>query len=362
MLKIANLSKENGKRIVLSKINVEISNGEFVCFLGPTGSGKTALLRIIAGLEKADNGKILLKGEDISNFPAYKRKVNTVFNSFSLFPDLDLYENIEFGLNFKNISSEEKERIVYEAIEMFELTPYLHYNVNNLDNLIKYKIALCRALVNNPLVLLLDDSLKLLDNKDTLKMRYELKRLQNKLKKTFIYITDDLQNAFSLADKIGILQHGVLHQYDTPKKIYEKPQTYFVASYIGNMNFFYAKIINSVDGHYVVEIDDKFLINVPIVHNFDKNRDLFYAIRPERMSISYDENAENKNIFKGKIIQKDYRAEYTQYYVELDYGKIIVVSELNYNFLLRDEMINFYEIGEEIFVKWSVLSGDIVYA
>jgi spermidine/putrescine transport system ATP-binding protein len=359
MFKIQNLSKENKKRVVLNKINVNIEEGEFVCFLGPTGSGKTALLRIIAGLENPDSGQILLKNEDIAKIPPYKRKVNTVFNSFSLFPDLNVYKNIEFGLNFKNVANDEKEQIVLNAINMFELTPYLHKNINDLDNLIKYKIALSRALVNNPLMLLLDDSLKLLDNKDTLRMRYELKRLQKELKKTFIYITDDLQNALSLADKIGILQHGTLHQFDTPKNIYEKPETYFVASYIGNMNFFYAKILDSIDEYYIVELDDEIKINVPKTKKVDNSCDIFYGIRPERIRISYDALSDSQNVFKGKIIQKDYFAEYTQYYVQLEYGKVIVVAELNYELMQKT---NFYEVGEDIFVKWSMLSGNLVYA
>jgi len=364
MLKIQNLSKENRKKVVLNKINVNIGEGEFACFLGQTGSGKTALLRIIAGLETQDTGQILLKGEDISKVPPYNRRINTVFNSFSLFPNLDVYKNIEFGLNFKNISNEEKEQIVLNAINMFELMPYLHKNVNDLNNLIKYKIALSRALVNNPLVLLLDDSLKLLDNKDTLRMRYELKRLQKELKKTFVYITDDLHNAFALADKIGILQHGALHQFDTPENIYEIPETYFVASYVGNMNFFYAKIIDYTDEYYIVELDNTIKINVPKIRKFDMAYDIFYGVRPERIRISYDmpNSSDYQNVFKGKIIQKDYLAEYTQYYVQLEYGKVIVVAELNYGHLKEDGKINFYEIGENVFVKWSMLSGELVYA
>ncbi|MPN32460.1 Spermidine/putrescine import ATP-binding protein PotA [bioreactor metagenome] len=193
-------------------------------------------------------------------------------------------------------------------------------------------------------------------------MRYELKRLQKSLKKTFIYITDDLDNAFALADKMAIFQHGTMHQFDTPRNIYETPETYFVASYIGNMNFFYARILNSIDGHYKVELDDHITVNITGYNTYDSDRNILYAIRPERMKLSNTPETENQNITKGKIIQKDYQAEYTQYYVQLEYGKIIVVAELNYNLLLNNALSNFFEVGESVYIKWSVLAGDLVYA
>jgi putrescine transport system ATP-binding protein len=168
--------------------------------------------------------------------------------------------------------------------------------------------------------------------------------------------------AFSIADRVGILQHGVLHQCDTPQNIYEYPSTYFVAGYIGNMNFFYAKIISSEIDHYVVEIDDRFYIKTPINQIFEAGSDLFYAIRPERMQISKDPNISNQNVQKGIIIEKNYSAEYTQYFVKLEYGKVITVSMLNYLYLMDNRENEEFDIGQEIYVKWSILTGDLVYA
>ncbi|MDR0927996.1 MAG: ABC transporter ATP-binding protein [Ignavibacteria bacterium] len=363
MLQLVELSKENGKRIVLNKISLKINDGEFVSFLGPSGSGKTALLRILAGLEYADSGQIFLRGEDITKHPPNKRNINTVFSSFSLFPDLDIYHNIEFGLNFKEISDDEKHRIVNYAIEMFGLIPYLSHNINELNHLIKYKIALCRALVNNPSVLLLDNAIKSVENKDRLNLSLELKQLQRKLKTTFIYITDDFNVAFALADKIGILQHGTLHQYALSREIYEKPETFFVASYIGSMNFFYARILGEDAKVYTVELDDRIQVRMLNTRELDTTRELFYAIRPKRMLLTDDgEVGELENCISGEIVNRDYDGEYTRYFVKLAYDKVIVVSILNYNFLFSNEPIKNFYVGDKVFVKWNILAGDLVYA
>jgi spermidine/putrescine transport system ATP-binding protein len=363
MLKLINISKENGKRVILNKISLEINEGEFVCFVGPSGSGKTALLRIIAGLEAFDSGEIILKGENISKKAPFERNINTIFNSFSLFPELNVYDNIKFGLNFKKISNKEKDRIVNSAVDLFELNMYTKLNMNEIDKNIKYKIVLARALVNNPDILLLDDALMLLYNKDRLKMRYKLKLLQQELDKTFIYITSDINTAFALGDKIGILQNGVLHQFDTPKNIYEIPNTFFVAGFVGNMNFFYAKIKGEKDAYYIVEIDDKFDILVPKLRNFDSHREIFFAVRNERIEISKsNEYKENINTLEGKIIHKSYNAEYTQYYIQLDYGKVIIASALNYSIITNNYSPLQYEIGEKVYLHWSILNGVLVYA
>lgn len=350
---------------MLNKISIDIKAGEFVSFIGPSGSGKTALLRIVAGLEQQDSGKIILKGEDISHWHPFERNVNTIFNSFSLFSELSVYDNIEFGLNFKKIKQQEKTQIVNHAIEIFELEPYLAFPITGLDKIVKYKIALARALVNNPDVLLLDDSLKLLDNKDRLKMRYELKLLQRKLNKTFIYITEDINTAFALGDRVGILQNGVLHQFDLPQIIYEQPNTFFVASFVGNMNFFSAQIKSNEDGIYSVELDDKLLIRTTNMKEFTDGRELFYVIRTEWMYVvrELEQTESNINYIEGTIINKDYSAEYTQYYIKLNYDKIIVVSMLNYEHYAFDkEAISYFTIGEKVFIKWSILAGNLVYA
>ncbi len=367
MLEIQNLLKTNGVRVVLNKINVTIDDGEFFCFLGPSGSGKTALMRIIAGLEKPDSGKILLKGENILKYPAYKRNINTIFSSFALFPDYSLYKNIEYGLNFKSIGKREKERIINEAIDFFELSNYIKEDVSTLDNLVKYKIALCRALICNPDVLLLDDSLRLLSRKDRIKMRYELKKLQKFLKKTVIYITDNIDNAFTLSDRIAVMQHGTIHQCAPAYTIYETPSTYFVASYISDTNIFYARIKNFVEGHYVVELDEGKIIECVTTNKFEVGQELFFALRPERIKLSYtNDNEKFKNYLFGKIVQKDYRGEYTEYFIELEYGKLIVVAEPNYNFLFNDidndNVINFYEVGENVYIIWNIMSGNLLYA
>jgi len=318
---------------------------------------------MIAGLEKPDSGRILLNGEDITKLPAYKRDINTVFSSFALFPHYTVRENIEFGLNYKNISTSEKDRLVNETIEFFELAPCLPKNINELNKLSKYKIALARALINNPQILLLDDSLKLLDRKDRLRMRFELKNLQRKLSSTFIYITDDLSNAFSLGDRIALMQHGTVHQCSSPRAIYENPETYFVANYVGDMNFFYANIVGKSEGHYLVELDNKLKINLTALREYDPERELFYAIRPERITISaVPSNDPLQNSFEGKIVQKTYAGEYRYYFVELKSGKLVVAAELNYDFLSSGVPITFFEVGEDVYINWSIMSGDLIYA
>lgn len=365
MLQIKNLTKKNGLRVVLNNINIDIQDNEFFCFLGPSGSGKTALLRIIAGLEAPTSGEIILNRENILKQPAFKRNVNTVFNSFALFPHLSLYKNIEYGLNFKNIGSKEKERIVRETIEFFNLEKYEKSNVNSLEPLIKYKVTLGRALICNPQILLLDDSLKLLPRQDRMKMRYELKQLHQRLGNIMIYITDDIDNAFALSDRISILYRGSILQTDAASVIYESPKTYFVANYVSDTNLFNAKVKSIEEGHYIIELDNKFSIRFLTTEEFKVGDDLFFSLRPSRINISYENNTDLYiNSLRGKLVQKDYRGEFLEYFIELDGGRIIMVAEPNYKFLeagKNTQISSFFEIGEEVYVSWNIMSGNLVW-
>lgn len=368
MLKIVNLHKETPHRSILNNINIQVKTGEFVVLLGPSGSGKTALLRILAGLEQPTSGSILLRGEDITKKPPFARKTNMIFNPATLFPNLSVSENISFGLNFTDLKPIEKDIIVKQAIDLFEMQNIADAHIAELDSIQNYKVALARALVLNPDILLLDDALSMIDNKYRHSMRYELRRLQKELNKTFIYISNDTADVFAMADKLGVMRNGYLLQFDTPRNIYEHPKNLFVAEYIGNMNTFYARILEKNDNVFKLDLDNNTIILFASDYTQEEiknisNRNMFFTIRPERMHLQLtpSENPEHNSIV-GKILQKDYNAEHTQYYIQTEWDKIIVVAEPNYSIERLETMNTLFHIGDIVCIEWNMLAGNLVNA
>lgn len=238
IIEIEQVEKNFSENNVISPLSLEIYSGEFLTILGPSGCGKTTLLRMIAGFEEPSSGVIKLNGEAINNLPPYKRDMNLVFQHYALFPHMNVERNIQFGLKMKGVSIEEQKVRSTEAMRLTQLTEFRNRKPSQLSGGQQQRVAIARAIVNNPKVLLLDEPLGALDFKLRKDLQRELKNLQRELGITFIYVTHDQEEAMSMSDRIVVMNNGKIEQIGTPKEIYQNPASKFVASFIGENNFF----------------------------------------------------------------------------------------------------------------------------
>ena len=294
------ICKESNGEQVLSEISLDIHDNEFVTLLGPSGCGKTTMLRIIAGFETADSGDVLFDGVRINDVPAYKRELNTVFQKYALFPHLNVYENIAFGLRQKKIPDEEISVRVKDALKMVNLVGFEKRSTERLSGGQQQRVAIARALVNRPKVLLLDEPLGALDLKLRKDMQNELKNIQHLTGITFIFVTHDQEEALSMSDTVVVMANGKIQQIGTPTDIYNEPINAFVADFIGESNI--------LDGVMLADNKAKFA-----GHTFDcldkgfaKNEAVDIVVRPEDIDIVPIE----KGMLKGKITQLTFKGDY----------------------------------------------------
>jgi len=235
-LAVTGVGKRFGSVTALSDVSLTVASGEFVTILGPSGCGKTTLLRIIAGLETADTGRVALGGAEVTHLPANRRPVNTVFQSYALFPHLDVFENIAFGLRARKFAAPEVDRRVHAALEMLHLDEMPHRRTFQLSGGQKQRVALARALVNQPDVLLLDEPMSALDAKLRSEVQLELRRLQRRLGKTFVLVTHDQNEAMTVSDRIFVMREARIVQFGPPSEVYDRPVNRFVAEFLGTTN------------------------------------------------------------------------------------------------------------------------------
>ncbi len=243
LINIKNVAKSFDGVEVLTNINLTIRRNEFITLLGPSGCGKTTLLRMIAGFEKPDTGDILFQGESIIDVPPYKRKLNTVFQRYALFPHMSVYDNIAFGLKIKKVPKNEINKKVKEMLKLVQLSGYENRNISKLSGGQMQRVAIARALINEPEVLLLDEPLGALDLKFRKEMQLELKRMQKQLGITFIYVTHDQDEALTMSDKVAVMCDGMIQQFGSPEEIYNEPNNAFVADFIGESNILNGEMV-----------------------------------------------------------------------------------------------------------------------
>lgn len=291
LIDLQNISKSFDGELVLDDLSLSIAENEFVTLLGPSGCGKTTTLRIIGGFEKADKGKVIFDGIDISNVPPNKRNLNTVFQKYALFPHMSIADNIAFGLKIKNKSKAYIDDKIKYALKLVNLNGFEKRSVDSLSGGQQQRIAIARAIVNEPKILLLDEPLGALDLKLRQDMQYELIRLKNELGITFIYVTHDQEEALTMSDRIVVMNKGYIQQMGTPEQIYNEPENAFVADFIGESNIIPAIFL---EDELVEILGVKFAC---VDKGFGKNKPVDVVIRPEDIDLLEPKD----NMLKGRV-------------------------------------------------------------
>lgn len=324
---ISKVYSDNGFKAV-DDFNLEVKRGEFVTFLGPSGCGKTTTLRMIAGFEMPTSGEILLNGEDISQLPANKRPINTVFQRYALFPHMNIYDNIAFGLKLKKLPKEEIKKKVKRVLDIVDLEGFENRKISTLSGGQQQRIAIARALVNEPEILMLDEPLGALDLKMRQEMQIELKHMHDELGITFIYVTHDQEEALTMSDKIVVLSEGRIQQIGTPEDIYNEPQNAFVADFIGESNIFKG----IMTGHMKVRFCGGEFIGMDDV---PEGTLVDVVVRPEDVIITKPEDG----IIEGEVVSVIFKGMH--YEVTVESGK--------YEMVIRTTKC--YSVGERIGMK-----------
>ena len=304
-IEAVNVSRRFTDVAVLDNVTLTIPRGEFFTLLGPSGCGKTTFLRIVAGLDYADSGSLHLAGKDASELPAHRRAVNTVFQSYALFPHLTVRGNVEFGLRMKKLPRPEiatRVRGVMELTRIAELADRKPFEISGGQ---RQRVALARALVNEPEVLLLDEPLGALDLKLRKELQAELRSLQRRTGITFVYVTHDQDEALSMSDRIAVMNHGRIVQLGSSEELYERPRTRFVAQFLGGCNLLPARVHERVGNDVITET----ALGKVLVRTADPRNEFTLAIRPEKILVS---NGSAPNQFNGDVVETTYTGVETQ--------------------------------------------------
>ncbi len=349
LLQIRHLSKSYGDTQILQNINLDIYDGEFLTLLGPSGCGKTTLLRLIGGFELPNAGSLQLEGVDIAGLPAEKRPINTVFQQYALFPHMNVYDNIAYGLKLKGVPKTEIDRRVREALAMVQLDHTINRRPQDLSGGQQQRIAIARAVVNRPKMLLLDEPLSALDAKLREQMQSELKRLQRELGITFVFVTHDQQEALSMSDRIAVMKNGVFQQIDTPIGIYESPANLFTASFIGETNLFKGRVLEVNPATIKVEVVEQNDGFHPIRElprpKFDVQvgQNVNLLLRPEDIRVYYTHEG-----LIGNVVDSAYKGSTLDSVIRLKNGNIVKTSEY-----FNEDDPNFnYKLGQEVRIDW----------
>lgn len=346
LITLKDLFKNYGETPILRNINLDIYEGEFITLLGPSGCGKTTILRLLAGFEEASAGEIILQEKNINNLPPEKRAINTVFQSYALFPHMNIFDNVAFGLKMKNTPKETIRKEVENALSMVKLSKHMYKKPHELSGGQQQRVAIARAVVNKPLILLLDESLSALDYKLRKEMQIELKLLQRKLGITFLFVTHDQEEALSMSDRIVVMNKGNIEQIGTPKEIYEDPKNLFVAQFIGEANCFETKVINQNESAVSLEYQDK-IFNLKAKKNIENKCTIL--IRPEDFRVEKNlEDVKSNNYFVGELVNVIYKGTTIDLLVKLEDGKEVIASEF-YN---EDSDALAYEVGIKLYLYW----------
>jgi len=349
ILNLKNIHKNYQGEEIIKNVNFSVNNGEFVAILGPSGCGKTTILRLIGGFEKPDSGSIFINNLEVNNISPSNRKVNTVFQSYALFPHMNVFDNIAFGLVVEGKSKDYIKNEVSQIAKKVGLEKFLLRTPDQLSGGQKQRVAIARAIIKKPHILLLDEPLSALDKKLRQKMQVELKKLQKNLGITFIFVTHDQEEALSVADKVIVMSDGKIEQIGTPRDVYETPSNLFVAQFVGEINVFDAEITKVSNNKITLYVENEITYTTKSNENFKVGDKVKLLFRPEDLRTETIKDSKTlKNVFIGKIEDTTYKGATLDSSIVLKSGKKIKASE----FFDEDDADFDYKIGENITVHW----------
>jgi spermidine/putrescine transport system ATP-binding protein len=348
VIRVEGVTKRYGAVTALDAVSLDVERGEFLTLLGPSGSGKTTLLRVIAGLERPDAGRVYLNGEDVTDLPPYRRRVHTVFQQYVLFPHLNVYKNIAFGLEQKRLPRHEIERRVAAALELVRLPGYERRWPQELSGGEQQRVALARALVLEPEALLLDEPLAALDLQLRKEMQRELKRLQREVGISFLLVTHDQEEALALSDRIAVIAGGRLQQIGTPREVYENPETAFVATFLGSANVFEVEIVGRENGEALLGLCGQ-TVRVSLNGRSLEGSRAQVAVRPEKIALRARPLRSSDLVqLEGVIEERIYLGNATHWRVRVG-DRCITVTEPNRPGSKADT----FRDGQRVFLCWT---------
>ena len=347
-LHLVDLTKKFGEVAAVDDLTLTIPAGSFFALLGASGCGKTTTLRMVAGLEDPTSGRISIGEKDITSLRAFQRPVNTVFQSYALFPHLDIFENVAFGLRRRKVKNVEP--AVNAMLEIVELSAMARRKPTQLSGGQQQRVAVARALINEPDVLLLDEPLGALDLKLRRQMQIELKRIQTEVGTTFVHVTHDQEEAMTMADTIAVMNAGRIEQLGDPASIYELPRTVFVANFLGQSNLFAGTRV-STDANMIEVMANGTKFLVPTERNAASGDEIIIGVRPEKITVLDFPDREKvptgHNTLEGRVVDVSYAGVSTQYLITLPWGQNITVFEQN---VVVGDRCN---VGDQVVVHWS---------
>ena len=346
-VELRSVTKRYGPLVAVAEISLQVRHGEFLSLLGPSGCGKTTTLRMISGSEQPDAGEILIGGRDAVGIPPYRRDVNTVFQQYALFPHMSILDNVSYGLKQRKIGKKERYAKAHEALALVKLTGRDQHRPSQLSGGQQQRVALARALVMSPRVLLLDEPLGALDLKLRREMQIELKRIQQQVGITFVYVTHDQGEALSMSDRIAVMSNGRIEQLGDPREIYDNPATAFVADFIGDMNFLDGQVVSAADGTFTADVGSSILVRGRGTATVGTRARL--GIRPERLLAHPYTPREGFNVAAGEVITKMYLGDQLQLVARLANGSEVVVREQRTE---SDPALDALHPGDRVTVQW----------